>query len=158
MYNFTPACIRKPWIHVQTGPRCDALWYNDLTIHLITSQRLWLPFRPSVTHGLHQSLITFIIPALKIQDSLAPVSANLMLILTSGTINKSGRESTGVLHRVLFLNHVISIKSSANQRGRQQGNKPLQQKLPVSQATLRLCNTYQRLMQFGEIPSRPFQD
>jgi len=71
--------IRSLWIRPSNAaygspgftsrPDCGALRYNDLTIHLITSQRLRLMFLPSftLTDCMQTSLILFVIPAVKIQ-------------------------------------------------------------------------------------------
>ena len=73
--------------------------------------------------------------------SFVPVSANLMLRLTSATINKTGTESTGVLHRCLFLNHDVSIKSSANQRGSMETNLWNMSFLPHGKHCMSITNT-----------------
>ena len=73
-----------------------------------------------------------------------------MLRLTSATINKAGTESIGALHRRLFLNHDVSIKSSANQRGSKE-NKPLKHEFPASRKALHVHHTDQRLILLWKI-------
>lgn len=83
------------------------------------------------------------------------MSANLLLRLTSATINKAGTDSIGAQHRRLFLNHDVSIKRSAKHGSKV--NKPLKHEFPASRKTLRVHHKDQRLILFEEITNLNLQ-
>ena len=118
--NSTLERLRKPWIHVQTGPqRLTVQWPYNKPHYVIAT-----PTAVSSISHTRTADFPHVCYSSTEDTSFVSVSANLMLRLTSATINKARTESIGVLHRCLFLNHDVSIKSSANQRGSKE-NKPL---------------------------------